>query len=91
MSVFGDHHPVTLFVGMLAFTVRCSCSPSCRYCPRGYEPAFRFPPPYYFWIAVEVFDRIYPLNGLWANPQGHVQEIALIWFALVVTGLYLAW
>lgn len=32
---FGDHHPVTLLVGMLASSVRCSCSPSCCVMLRG--------------------------------------------------------
>ncbi len=59
-------------------------------CFVGHEPAFRFATVIIFWIAVEVFDRIHLLNGLWANPQGHVQEIALILVSFAVTGLYLA-
>jgi hypothetical protein len=88
---FGDHHPVTLLVGMLGFIGSLFMfAKLLRYASWGMSLRFGFATVIIFWIAVEVFDRIHLLNGLWANPQGHVQEIALILVSFAVTGLYLA-
>ena len=74
---FGDHHPVTLLVGMLGFIGSLFMfAKLLRYASWGMSLRFGFATVIIFWIAVEVFDRIHLLNGLWANPQGHVQEIA---------------
>lgn len=89
---FGDHHPVTLLVGMLGFIGSLFMfAKLLRYASWGMSLRFGFATVIIFWIAVEVFDRIHLLNELWANPQEHVQEIGLILASFTVTGLYLAY
>lgn len=89
---FGDHHPVTLLVGMLGFIGSLFMfAKLLRYASWGMSLRFGFATVIIFWIAVEVFDRIHLLNGLWVNPKEHVQEIVLILASFAVTGLYLAY
>lgn len=88
----GDYHPVTLLVGMLGFIGSLFMfAKLLRYSSWGMSLRFGFATVIIFWIAIEVFDRIHLLNELWANPQGHVQEIVLILASFAVTGLYLAY
>lgn len=89
---FGDRHPVTLLVGMLGFIGSLFMfAKLLRYSSWGMSLCFGFATVIIFWIAIEVSDRIHLLNELWANPQGHMQEIVLILASFAVTGLYLAY
>lgn len=86
----GDHHPVTLLVGMLGFIGSLFMfGKLLRYDSWGMSLRFGFATVIIFWIAVEVFDRIHLLNELWANPKGHVEELVLILASFAVAGLYL--
>lgn len=86
----GDHSPVTLLVGMGGFIgslfmfARLLCYPawgmSLRY---GYATVI------IFWIGVEVFDRIHVLEGLWAAPLEHTDQLAVICLSVLATVAYL--
>lgn len=86
----GDHHPVTLLVGMLGFIGSLFMfAKLLRYGSWGMSLRFGFATVIIFWIAVEVFDRIHLLEAIWANPQAYIQEIVLILASLAVAGIYL--
>lgn len=87
---FGDHHPVTLLVGMLGFIGSLFMfARLLRYASWGMSLRFGFATVIIFWIAVEVFDRIHLLEVIRETPQGYIQEIVLILVSLAVAGLYL--
>ena len=92
MSVFfGDHHPVTLLVGMLGFIGSLFMfAKLLRYASWGMSLRFGFATVIIFWIAVESRPDSPAERAMGENPQGHVQEIALILVSFAVTELYLA-
>ena len=75
---FGDHHPVTLLVGMLGLIGSIFMfAKLLRHASWDMSLRFGFATVIIFWIAVEVFDRIHLFPGLWENPGGHKQELLL--------------
>lgn len=88
---FGDHHPVTLLVGIWGLIGSLFMFDRLlRYAAWGISLRFGFATVIIFWIAVEVFDRIRLLNALWTNPKGHIWEIILILASFAIAGTYLA-
>lgn len=86
----GDHSPVTLFVGMLGLIGSLFMfAKLLKYNSWGLSLRFGFATVIIFWIAVEVFDRIHVLEGLWHNPLAHTDQIAVIVVSVAVTLLYL--
>lgn len=87
---FGDHHPVTLLVGMLGLTGSLFMfAKLLRYGSWGMSLRFGFATVIIFWIAVEVFDRIHVLEGLWAEPSAHVDQIVVILLSVIAACAYL--
>ncbi len=86
----GDHHPMTLFVGMggligsLFMLARLL-----RYKSWGLSLRFGFATVIIFWISVEVFDRIHVLEGLIGDPSAHVEQFVIIGVSVTATLLYL--
>lgn len=88
----GDHHPVTLLVGMGGLIGSLFMfAKLLRYSSWGLSLRFGFATVIIFWIAVEVFDRIHVLEAIWNNPQENLQQILLITGSLAATGIYLAY
>lgn len=88
----GDHHPVTLLVGMGGLIGSLFMfAKLLRYSSWGLSLRFGFATVIIFWIAVEVFDRIHVLEAIWNNPQENLQQILLIAGSLAATGIYLAY
>lgn len=88
----GDHHPVTLLVGMGGLIGSLFMfAKLLRYSSWGLSLRFGFATVIIFWIAVEVFDRIHVLEAIWNNPQENFQQILLIAGSLAATGIYLAY
>ena len=86
----GDHHPVTLLVGMIGFIgALFMFAKLLHYASWGMSLRFGFATVIIFWIAVEVFDRTHLLNRLWDNPQGCVKEIIVIAASFVAVSIYL--
>lgn len=85
----GDHHPITLVVGMIGFIgslfmfVRLL-----KYKSWGISLRYGFATVIIFWISVEVFDRIHVLEGLWNNYGAHWDQIAIICGTLAFAGIY---
>lgn len=85
----GDHHPVTLLVGMAGFIGSLFMfAKLLHYNSWGISLRFGFATVIIFWIGVEVFDRIHVLEGIWANPQAHILQIVLILASLVAASAY---
>ena len=88
----GDHHPLTLLVGMLGLIgslfmfVRLL-----RYASWGISLRYGFATVIIFWISVEVFDRIQLLPALWNAPGEHLVQIGLIAGSLIATALYVSY
>ena len=88
----GDHHPITLLVGMLGFTGSIFMfTKLLHYASWGMSLRFGFATVIIFWIAVEVFDRIHVLEGLWTAPQEHTDQIVVILLSGIVSSLYLVY
>lgn len=88
----GDHHPVTLLVGMGGLIGSLFMfAKLLRYSSWGLSLRFGFATVIIFWIAVEVFDRIHVLEAIWNNPQENLQQILLIAGSLAATGIYLVY
>lgn len=88
----GDHHPVTLLIGMGGLIGSLFMfAKLLRYSSWGLSLRFGFATVIIFWIAVEVFDRIHVLEAIWNNPQENFQQILLIAGSLAATGIYLAY
>lgn len=84
---FGDHHPVTLMYGMLGLIGSLfMVERLTRYGSWGMSLRYGFATVIIFWIAVEVFDRIHVLEGIWADPSAHIDQIVIILGAFAVTG-----
>ncbi len=88
----GDHHPVTLLVGMLGLIGSLFMfARLLRYSSWGISLRYGFATVIIFWIAVEVFDRISLLPALWNAPGEHILQIVLIGGSFAVAGLYVAY
>lgn len=88
----GDHHPVTLLVGMGGLIGSLFMfAKLLRYSSWGLSLRFGFATVIIFWIAVEVFDRIHVLEAIWNNPQENLQQILLIVGSFAATGIYLVY
>ena len=88
----GDHHPITLLVGMLGFTGSIFMfTKLLHYASWGMSLRFGFATVIIFWIAVEVFDRIHVLEGLWTAPQEHTDQIVVIVLSGIAASLYLVY
>lgn len=88
----GDHHPVTLLVGMLGLIGSLFMfARLLRYASWGISLRYGFATVIIFWIAVEVFDRISLLPALWNAPGEHILQIVLIVGSFVVAGLYVVY
>lgn len=86
----GDHHPVTLLVGMLGLIGSLFMFVKLlHYNSWGMSLRFGFATVIVFWIAVEVFDRIHFFSEIWAEPMAHQTEMGTILAALVITAVYL--
>ena len=89
---FGDHHPVTLLVGMLGLIGSIFMfAKLLRHASWDMSLRFGFATVIIFWIAVEVFDRIHLFPGLWENPGGYKQELFLIAASIIFTGCCLVY
>lgn len=76
---FGDHHPVTLIVGMIGFIGSLFMfARLLTYKSWGTSLRYGFATVIIFWISVEVFDRIHVLEGIWADWQAHLDQICII-------------
>ena len=85
----GDHNPITLLVGMGGFIGSLfMLAKLVRYKSWGLSLRFGFATVIIFWIAVEVFDRIHVLEGIWANPSARTGQIGIIIASLAVAGAY---
>lgn len=88
----GDHHPLTLLVGMFGLISSLfMVDRLLRYASWGMSLRFGFATVIVFWIAVEVSDRIHLLEGLCANPAAHGDQIAVMLLSAAATGAYLLW
>ncbi len=88
----GDHHPVTLLVGMGGLIGSLFMfAKLLRYSSWGLSLRFGFATVIIFWIAVEVFDRIHVLEAIWNNPQENLQQILLIAGSFAAAGIYLVY
>ena len=88
----GDHHPITLLVGMLGFTGSIFMfTKLLHYASWGMSLRFGFATVIIFWIAVEVFDRIHVWEGLWTAPQEHTDQIVVILLSGIAASLYLVY
>lgn len=86
----GDHHPVTLLVGMGGFIGSLfMLAKLLRYKSWGLSLRFGFATVIIFWISVEVFDRIHVLEGLYEEPSAHMEQIVLISVSFIATGIYM--
>ncbi len=85
----GDHHPVTLVVGMLGLIGSLFMfARLLRYAQWGISLRFGFATVIIFWISVEVFDRVSLLPSLWQHPGDHVRDIILIAVSIAVGVLF---
>lgn len=86
----GDHSPVTLLVGMGGFIGSLFMfARLLRYPAWGMSLRYGYATVIIFWIGVEVFDRIHVLEGLWAAPLEHTDQLAVIGLSLLATAAYL--
>ena len=86
----GDHSPVTLLVGMVGFIGSLFMfARLLRYPAWGMSLRYGYATVIIFWIGVEVFDRIHVLEGLWAAPLEHTDQLAVIGLSLLATAAYL--
>lgn len=86
----GDHSPVTLLVGMGGFIGSLFMfARLLRYPAWGMSLRYGYATVIIFWIGVEVFDRIHVLEGLWAAPLEHTDQLAVIGLSLLATVAYL--
>mgnify|MGYP000239136055 CR=1 FL=1 len=87
---FGDHHPVTLIVGMIGFIGSLFMFRRLlTYKGWGLSLRYGFATVIVFWISVEVADRIHVLEGIWNDWQSHLDQIAIITGMVALTGIYL--
>ena len=86
----GDHSLVTLLVGMVGFIGSLFMfARLLRYPAWGMSLRYGYATVIIFWIGVEVFDRIHVLEGLWAAPSEHTDQLAVIGLSLLATAAYL--
>lgn len=86
----GDHSPVTLLVGMGGFIGSLFMFAwLLRYPAWGMSLRYGYATVIIFWIGMEVFDRIHVLEGLWAAPLEHTDQLAVIGLSLLATAAYL--
>lgn len=91
-NFLGDHHPVTLIVGMIGFIGSLFMfAKLLHYASWGMSLRYGFATVIIFWIAVEVFDRIHLLNEIYACPGAHIREITIIAASLVAAGIIRYW
>ncbi|WP_290539840.1 hypothetical protein [Alistipes sp.] len=82
----GDHHPITLLVGMLGLIGSLFMfARLLRYASWGISLRYGFATVIIFWIAVEVFDRIHLLEGLWSAPLAHIDQLVIIGLSFLAT------
>lgn len=82
----GDHSPVTLLVGMGGFIGSLFMfARLLRYPAWGMSLRYGYATVIIFWIGVEVFDRIHVLEGLWAAPLEHTDQLAVIGLSVLAT------
>lgn len=87
---FGDHHPITLIVGMIGFIGSLFMfARLLRYKSWGLSLRFGFATVIIFWISVEVFDRIHIIEGIYENYSAHIDQIIIILATFAATGIYL--
>lgn len=86
----GDRHPVTLLVGMGGFIGSLfMLARLLRYKSWGLSLRFGFATVIIFWIAVEVFDRIHVLEGLFDEPSAHIDQLMVIGLSVIAAGGYM--
>ncbi len=86
----GDHHPVTLFVGMLGLIGSLFMfARLLHYASWGISLRYGFATVIIFWIAVEVFDRIHLLEGLWSTPLEHTDQLVVISLSFLAAAAFL--
>lgn len=82
----GDHSPVTLLVGMGGFIGSLFMfARLLRYPAWGMSLRYGYATVIIFWIGVEVFDRIHVLEGLWAAPLEHTDQLMVIGLSVLAT------
>ena len=82
----GDHSPLTLLVGMGGFIGSLFMfARLLRYPAWGMSLRYGYATVIIFWIGVEVFDRIHVLEGLWAAPLEHTDQLAVIGLSVLAT------
>ena len=86
----GDHSFVTLLVGMGGFIGSLFMfARLLRYPAWGMSLRYGYATVIIFWIGVEVFDRIHVLEGLWAAPSEHTDQLAVIGLSLLAKTDYM--
>ena len=87
---FGDHHPVTLLVGVGCFIGSFFIfAKQLRLSAWGANIRMAIATVIVFWTPIEILGRMDLLSEIWVDPMGHKTEMIIILAAFLVLAVYL--